>query len=82
MGEKGCPIVGDQPPWKRKHTKLQLPNIHHGRGNTQKTITFLILPTEGVELGGREREIEKLGQGTKKIHGSIKIVTCVVVVGF
>jgi hypothetical protein len=34
----GYPLVGDQPPWKREHAKLQLPEIHHGRGNTQKTM--------------------------------------------
>jgi hypothetical protein len=78
VGEEGCPLADDQPPWKRGHVKLQLPKIHHGRGNIKKNhFSSYQTSEEGRQVrqqydSGRERDPE--ASPTKKNHEPTKIV--------
>jgi hypothetical protein len=73
VGEEGCPLADDQPPWKRGHVKLQLPKIHHGRGNIKKIISHLTRRHVRQQYdSGRERDRE--ASPTKKNHEPTKIV--------
>jgi hypothetical protein len=70
VGEEGCPLADDQPPWKRGHVKLQLPKIHHGRGNIKKIISHLTRRRRkdvkfGSSMTAVEKEIEKPAQRKK-----------------
>jgi hypothetical protein len=64
VGEEGCALADDLPPWKREHVKLQVPKIHHGRRNIKKSL--LILP----DVGGSMLSSATIWQRWRKISRS------------
>jgi hypothetical protein len=50
--------------WKREHVKLQLPKIHHGRGNTKNIIAS--------HLTGRRRKDDVFSNGMAAVEKEIE----------